>query len=60
MLPQKIDQKQMATPKKMLPPKKNQKNGYPKNFGVLYCEGGLLLIFGKMTYFILYGFINAI
>ena len=60
MLPQKIDQKKMATPKKMLPPKKIQKNGYPKNFGVLYCEGGLLLIFGKMAYFILYGFINAI
>ena len=37
-----------------------EKNGYPKNFGVLYCEGGLLLHFGKMAYFILYGFINAI
>ena len=32
----------------------------PKKFGVLYCEGDLLLIFGKMAYSILYGFINAI
>ena len=45
MLSQKIDQKKI---------------GYPKKFGVLYCEGGLLLIFGKMAYFILYWFINAI
>ena len=29
----------MATPKKMLPQKIDQKIGYPKNFGVLYCEG---------------------
>ena len=60
MLPQKIDQKKIGYPKKNVTPQKNQKNGYPKNIGVLYCEGGLLLHFGKMAYFILYGFINAI
>ena len=38
MLPQKNDQTKMATPKKMLAPKKT-KIGYPKNVGVLYCEG---------------------
>ena len=62
-LPQKL-----VTPKKWLPQKNwlpqkiDQKKhiGYPKNFGVLYCEGGLLSIFGKMAYWILYGFINAI
>ena len=61
-LPQKL-----VTPKKWLPPKNwlpqkidQKKIGYPKKIGVLYCEGGLLLIFGKMAYFILYWFINAI
>ena len=52
----------MATPKKIVTPKKMIKKemATPKIFGVLYCEGGLLLIFGKMAYFILYWFINAI
>ena len=59
--------KKLVTPKKWLPQKNwlpqkiDQKRiGYPKKFGVLYCEGGLLVIFGKMAYFILYWFINAI
>ena len=38
-----------------------KKNGYPKNFGGrTLLRGGLLLHFGKMAYFIAYGFINAI
>ena len=55
--PKNWSKKNWLPQKKMLPPKKNQKNGYPKKIGVLYCEGGLLLHFGKMAYFILYGFI---
>ena len=39
-LPQKIDKKKWLPPKKLLPQKIDQKKiGYPKNFGVLYCEG---------------------
>ena len=32
----------------------------PKILAYFIARGGLLLIFGKMAYFILYGFINAI
>ena len=62
-LPQKIDLKKMAAPqknvtpkkwsknigypKKNVTPKKNKKNGYPKNFGVLYCEGVYYCILEK-------------
>ena len=56
--PKKLINKKKATPQKMLPPKNDKKNGYPKKFGVLYCEG--VLHFGKMAYFIAYGFVNAI
>ena len=50
----------MATQKKHVTPKNIKKNDYPKKFGVLLLRGGLLLHFGKMAYFIAYGFINAI
>ena len=39
-LPQKNDQKKIGYhPKKNTPKNWSKKNGYPKNFGVLYCEG---------------------
>ena len=48
MLPQKIDQTKNWLPqKKMLPQKKIRKNGYPKNVGVLYCEGVYYCILEK-------------
>ena len=47
MLPQKIDQKKIGYPKKNVTPKKNKKNGYPKNVGVLYCEGVYYCILEK-------------
>ena len=62
-LPPKIDFKKMATPKKIVTPKnwskkdwlpqknvtpqKLKKNGYPKNVGVLYCEGVYYCILEK-------------
>ena len=58
MLPQKIDQKKLATPKKMLPPKKEKM--LPQKCWRTLLRGGLLLNFGKMAYFIAYGFIKAI
>ena len=42
MLPKKNDQK-----KKLATPKKIKKNGYPKNVGVLYCEGVYYCILEK-------------
>ena len=74
-LPQKNDLKKMATPKRFDTPKnwskKNwlpQKNVTPKKIKKwlpqkcwrTLLRGGLLLHFGKMAYFIAYGFINAI
>ena len=44
MLPQKNDQKKMATPKKL----------------AYFIAGGFIIAFWKMAYFIAYGFINAI
>ena len=53
--PKKLILKKNGYPQKKCYPKKNdqKKNGDPKKIGELYCEGGLLLIFGKMAYFIL-------
>ena len=75
-LPPKIDLKKMATPKKIvtpknwskknwLPPKKcypqkNKKKWLPQKCWRTLLRGGLLLNFGKMAYFIAYGFVNAI
>ena len=39
--------KKIGYPKKKCYPKKNQKNGYPKNVGVLYCEGVYYCILEK-------------
>ena len=58
-LPQKIDLKRNGyPPKKCYPKKIDQKNGYPKKFGVLYCEGVYYCILEKWR--TLLGFINAI
>ena len=59
MLPQKIDQKKNGYPKKNVTPKKIEKWLRQKCWRTLL-RGGLLLHFGKMAYFIAYGFINAI
>ena len=58
MLPKKNDQKKLATPQKMLPPKKEKM--LPQKCWRTLLRGGLLLNFGKMAYFIAYGFIKAI
>ena len=51
----------MATPKKIVTPKNwSKKNWLPQKFWRTILRGGLLLIFGKMAYFILYWFIKAI
>ena len=60
MLPQKNDQKKIGYPKKMLPPKKIEKMATPKMLAYLIARGFIMLHFGKMAYFIAYGFINAI
>ena len=59
MLPQKIDQKRIGYPQKNVTPKKIKKR-LPQKFWRTLLRGGLLLHFGKMAYFIAYGFINAI
>ena len=59
MLPQKIDQKNIGYPKRNVTPKKLKK-WLPQKFWRTLLRGGLLLHFGKMAYFIAYGFINAI
>ena len=65
-LPQKLvtpksDQKKMATPKKIVTQKKwSKKNWLPQKFWRTLLRGGLILNLGKMVYFILYWFINAI
>ena len=58
-LPQKIDQKKIGYPKKNVIPKKIKK-WLPQKCWRTLLRGGLLLHFGKMAYFIAYGFINAI
>ena len=60
LLPQKIDQKKIGYPKKNVTPKKKIKKMASQKFWRTLLRGGLLLHFGKMAYFILYGFINAI
>ena len=60
MLPKKIDQKKIGYPKKKCYPQKNEKNWLPQKCWRTLLRGGLLLHFGKMAYFIAYGFINAI
>ena len=59
-LPQKNDQKKLATPPKKCYPKKMFKKKMETWKKMTYFIAGLLLNFGKMAYFILYGFINAI
>ena len=59
MLPQKIDQKKWLPQKKCYPQKKSKK-WLPQKIWRTLLRGGLLLHFGKMAYFIAYGFINAI
>ena len=59
MLPQKIDQKKIGYPQKNVTPKEIKK-WLPKKCWRTLLRGGLLLHFGKMAYFIAYGFINAI
>ena len=51
----------MVTPNKIGYPKKLIKKKWcPQKIWRTLLRGGLLLNFGKMAYFILYGFINAI
>ena len=45
MLPKKIDQKKLATPQKMLPPKK-EKNATPKMLAY-FIAGGFIIEFWK-------------
>ena len=52
--------KKLATPKKNVTPQKKSKKWLPQKIWRTLLRGGLLLHFGKMAYFILYGFINAI
>ena len=59
MLPQKIDLKKMVTPKKNVTRKKIKK-WLPQKCWRTLLRGGLLLNFGKMAYFIAWGFIKAI
>ena len=58
-LPQKID-KTNGYPKKTCYPQKYKKKWLPQKIWRTLLRGGLLLHFGKMAYFIAYGFINAI
>ena len=57
--------KKLVTPKNWsnkngYPQKNDKKNWLPQKIWRTLLRGGLLLHFGKMAYFIAYGFINAI
>ena len=59
MLPQKIDQKKIGYPQKNVTPKKIKKMATPKMLAYFIARG-FIIAFGKMAYFIAYGFTNAI
>ena len=60
LLPQKIDQTKIGYPQKNVTPQKNKKKLATPRMLAYFIARGLLLNFGKMAYFIAYGFINAI